>query len=186
MVIKLRRTSAFTDQESDAFMVELIEKTVRKSSHPAVSHNPSNRLPAPIGVQAAPRSTSRGGGSGNSSACLTHHGWGLGEAQRESPLTEARRRKSGGGADLRPCVEPAPPRVKQGLQGRGVARSPRPSFTPQYWTHQFRFLHCSTENIGVKSMSNMHINTKKCIHLYCNQNDLEIPILTNIRAGPGI
>ena len=122
MVIKLRRTSAFTDQESDAFMVELIEKTVRKSSHPAVSHNPSNRLPAPIGVQAAPRSTSRGGGSGNSSACLTHHGWGLGEAQRESPLTEARRRKSGGGADLRPCVELAPPRVKQGLQGRGVAR----------------------------------------------------------------
>ena len=49
------------------------------------------------------------------------------------------------------------------------------------------FLHGLTENIGLNSMSNMYRFTNECICLYCNKkNDFKIPILTDVRAGPGI
>ena len=46
------------------------------------------------------------------------------------------------------------------------------------------FLHCFTENIGLKSMLNMDIFTTEGIHLYCNQK--KFPILKNVRVGPGM
>ena len=51
------------------------------------------------------------------------------------------------------------------------------------------FLHRFGKNVGLKSMSNMHVFTSnECIHLYCSQLEkmIKIPILTNVRAGPGI
>ena len=56
--------------------------------------------------------------------------------------------------------------------------SKKTSVTPQYWTLNISitviigFLHRFTENIGLKSMSNMHIYTNECIHLHCNKTIL--------------
>ena len=47
--------------------------------------------------------------------------------------------------------------------------NPKSSFKPQYRTRIIGFLRRFTENIGLKSVSNMYIFTIQYIHLYCNQ-----------------